>query len=122
MAIDNLPSAMPHIKAGKLLALAVTSATPSSELPGVPALVSIVPGYLAESWFVLMAPSATPPAIVDKVSAEVDRIVRRPEVVERFKALGAEPVGGSPKSLGDFIASETTKWRDVVKASGARVD
>jgi len=122
MAIDNLPSSMPHIKAGKLIALAVTSPAPSPELPGVPALGSVVPGYVAESWFVLMAPAATPQAIVDKLSAEVDRIVRRPEVVDRFKALGAEPVGGTPKSLGDFIAAETVKWRDVVKASGARVD
>jgi tripartite-type tricarboxylate transporter receptor subunit TctC len=122
MAIDNLPSSMPFIKAGKLVALAVTSPEPSPELPGVPTLGSIVPGYVAESWFVLMAPAGTPDAIVNKLSAEVDRIVRRPEVVERFKALGAEPVGGTPKSLGDFIAAETTKWRDVVKASGARVD
>jgi tripartite-type tricarboxylate transporter receptor subunit TctC len=122
MAIDNLPSAMPHIKAGKLVALAVTSPEPSPELPGVPALASVVPGYAAESWFVLMAPAATPAPIVDKLSAEVDRIVHRPDVVERFKALGATPVGGTPKALGEFIAAETTKWRDVVKASGARVD
>lgn len=122
MAIDNLPSSMPHIRAGKLLALAVTSPEPSPELPGVPALSSIVPGYVAESWFVLMAPAGTPEAIISKLSAEVDRIVRRPEIVERFKSLGAEPVGGTPKSLGEFIARETTKWRDVVKASGARVD
>ncbi len=122
MAIDNLPSSMPHIKAGKLIALAVTSAAPSPELPGVPALGSIVPGYLAESWFVLMAPAGTPEAIVNKLSAEVDRIVKRPEIVERFKQLGAEPVGGTPKSLGDFIATEVTKWREVAKVSGARLD
>jgi tripartite-type tricarboxylate transporter receptor subunit TctC len=122
MAIDNLPSSMPLIKSGKLVALAVTSATPSAELPGVPALASVVPGYVAESWFVLMAPAGTPEAIVNKLSVEVDRIVHRPEVVARFKELGADPVGGTPKSLGEFIARETTKWRDVVKASGARVD
>jgi tripartite-type tricarboxylate transporter receptor subunit TctC len=69
-----------------------------------------------------MAPAGTPEPIVNKLSAEVDAIVRRPGVVERFKALGADPVGGTPKSLGDFIARETPKWRDVVKASGARVD
>lgn len=122
MAIDNLPSSMPLIKSGKLVALAVTSATPSAELPGVPALASVVPGYVAESWFVLMAPAGTPEAIVNKLSVEVDRIVHRPEVVARFKELGADAVGGTPKSLGEFIARETTKWRDVVKASGARVD
>ncbi len=122
IAIDNLPSAMPHIKAGKLVALAVTSATPAAELPGVPTLGSIVPGYVAESWFVLMAPAGTPDPIINKLSAEVDRIVRKPEVVDRFKQLGAEPIGGTPKSLGDFIGAETVKWRDVVKSSGARID
>jgi tripartite-type tricarboxylate transporter receptor subunit TctC len=69
-----------------------------------------------------MAPAGTPEAIVNKLSAEVDRIVHRPEVVERFRQLGADAVGGTPRSLGDFIARETTKWRDVVKASGARID
>jgi tripartite-type tricarboxylate transporter receptor subunit TctC len=122
MAIDNMPSAMPLIKSGKLVALAVTSAAPSPELPGVPPLASVVPGYLAESWFVLMAPTGTPEAIVNKLSVEVDAIVHRPDVVERFRQLGADPVGGTPKSLGEFIARETPKWRDVVKASGARVD
>lgn len=122
MAIDNMPSAMPLIKSGKLVALAVTSAAPSPELPGVPPLASVVPGYLAESWFVLMAPTGTPEAIVNRLSAEVDAIVRRPDVVDRFRQLGADPVGGTPKSLGDFIARETPKWRDVVKVSGARVD
>jgi tripartite-type tricarboxylate transporter receptor subunit TctC len=122
MAIDNLPSSMPHIKSGKLTALAVTAAAPSPELPGVPALGSVVPGYQAESWFVLMAPAGTPEVIVSKLSAEVDQIIKRPEIVERFKQLGAEPVGGTPRSLGDFIATETVKWREVVKVSGARAD
>ena len=81
-----------------------------------------MPGYVAESWFVLMAPAGTPDAIVNKLSAEVDRILRTPEVAARFRQLGATPVGGTPKSLGDFIAAETVKWRDVVKTSGARID
>ena len=122
MAIDNLPSAMPHIKAGKLVALGVTGARPSAQLPDVPPIASLLPGYAAESWFVLMAPAGTPAVIVNKVSAEVDRILKKPELIERFKGLGAEPVGGTPESLGQFITAETSKWSQVVKSSGAKID
>lgn len=122
MAIDNLPSAMPFIKSGKLVALGVTGAQPNSQLPDVPPVASVLPGYAAESWFVLMAPAGTPAAIVNRVSTEVDRILKKPEVIERFKGLGAEPVGGTPEQLGQFITAETSKWSQVVKTSGAKVD
>ena len=122
MAIDNLPAAMGQIKAGKLIPLGVTSSRKVDTLPDVAPIASEVPGYEAESWFVLMAPAGTPPAILNKVSAEVDRILKKPDVIERFKGLGAEPVGGTPDSLGKFIASETTKWQKVVKDSGAKID
>lgn len=122
MAIDNLPSALPLIQAGKLVALGVTSAQPVPQLPGVPTVASVLPGYEAEAWFVLMAPAGTPQPIIDKLSAEVDRILKKPEVVERFTKIGATPVGGTPKQLGDFIAGETLKWQKVVKDSGAKVD
>jgi tripartite-type tricarboxylate transporter receptor subunit TctC len=122
MSIDNMPSALPLIQSGKLVALAVTSARPVPQLPGVPAIASVLPGYEAEAWFVLVAPAGTPQPIIDKLSAEVDRILKKPEVAERFAKLGATPVGGTPKQLGDFIAAETRKWQQVVKASGAKVD
>lgn len=122
MAIDNLPSAMPHIKAGRLLALGVTSTTPNGQLPDVKPIAATLPGYEAESWFVLVAPRGTPDAIVQRVSAEVDRIVKRPDIVERFRGLGAEAVGGTPADLARHIAAETVKWREVVKISGAKVD
>ena len=122
MAIDNLPSAMPHIRSGKLVALGVTSTTRNAQLPDVPTIASVLPDYAAESWFVLMAPAGTPAAIVNRMSAEVDRILKKPEIVERFRGLGAEPVGGTPEQLGQFIGSETRKWQQVVKDSGAKVD
>jgi tripartite-type tricarboxylate transporter receptor subunit TctC len=122
MAIDNLPSAMAQIKAGKLIALGVTSQEKVGSLPNVAPIASVVPGYVAESWFVLMAPAKTPPAIVAKLSAEVDKILKKPAVIERFQGLGAEPVGGTPESLGTFIDSETKKWQKVVKDSGAKID
>ncbi len=122
MAIDNLPSALPHIKSGKLVALGVTSETRSPQLPDVPTIASVLPGYAAESWFVLVAPAGTPAAIVNRLSSEVDRILKKPDVVERFKGLGADPVGGTPEQLAKFIAAETAKWQQVVKASGAKID
>jgi tripartite-type tricarboxylate transporter receptor subunit TctC len=122
MAIDNLPSAMPHIRSGRLLALGVTSTTPNAQLPDVKPIAATLPGYAAESWFVLVAPRGTPEAIVTRMSAEVDRILKKPEVIERFRGLGAEPVGGTPAELGRFIADETRKWREVVKVSGAKID
>ncbi|MBL8382891.1 MAG: tripartite tricarboxylate transporter substrate binding protein [Burkholderiales bacterium] len=122
MAIDNLPSAIPHIRSGKLIALGVTSEQRNAQLPEVPTIASVLPGYVAESWFVLVAPAGTPAPIVTRLSAEVDRILRRPEVIERFKGLGAEPVGGTPEQLGAVIAAATRKWQQVVKASGAKLD
>ncbi|MGE0312542.1 MAG: Bug family tripartite tricarboxylate transporter substrate binding protein [Lautropia sp.] len=122
MAIDNLPSAMPHIKAGKLKALGVTSSDAAESLPSVPPIGSVVPGYAAESWFVLMAPAATPAPIVERVSREIDTMLKQPETRERFAKLGATVVGGTPKALGDFLAGETSKWQKVVKDSGAKID
>jgi tripartite-type tricarboxylate transporter receptor subunit TctC len=122
VSIDNLPSALPHIQSGKLRALGVTSAQPVAALPDVPPIASVLPGYVAESWFVLVAPAGTPAPVIDRMSAEVDRILKKPEVVERFAKLGATPVGGTPKQLGDFIAAETVKWQAVVKSSGAKLD
>jgi tripartite-type tricarboxylate transporter receptor subunit TctC len=122
MAIDNLPAAMGQIKSGKLIPLGVTSSKAVSTLPDVPAIADAVPGYVAESWFVLMAPAGTPAPIINKLAAEVDRILKKPEVIERFQGLGAEPVGGTPESLGKFIKEETVKWEKVVKESGAKID
>jgi tripartite-type tricarboxylate transporter receptor subunit TctC len=122
MAIDNLPSAMPFIQSQRLVALGVTSEKPSPQLPNVPPIASLLPGYAAESWFVLVAPAGTPAPIVNRLSSEVDRILKLPAVAERMRGLGAEPVGGTPEELGRFIAAETTKWQQVVKASGAKID
>jgi tripartite-type tricarboxylate transporter receptor subunit TctC len=122
MAIDNLPSAIPHIRSGRLLALGVTSAAPNPQLPEVKPIGSVLPGYEAESWFVLVAPRGTPEPIVARLSTEVDRILKKPEVIERFRGLGAEPVGGTPAELARFIADETKKWKEVVRISGAKVD
>ena len=120
--IDNLPAYVPHIQSGRLTALAVTSARPSPVLPGVPTLSATLPGFEATSWFVLMAPARTPDAIVRKTSAEVDRILKRPAVLEKLKPLGAEGVGGTSEQLAAYIAAETRKWREVVAKANIKVD
>ena len=122
MTIDNLPSAMPHIQAGKLLALGVTTEQKVDVLPNVPTVASVVPGYEASSWFVVVAPAGTPEAIVNRLSAEIDKTLKKPAVLERMKTLGAEPVGGTPQALAKHIAAETNKWRDVARLSGAKLD
>jgi tripartite-type tricarboxylate transporter receptor subunit TctC len=122
MTIDNLPSAMPHIQAGKLTALGVTTEQKVAVLPDVPTVASLVPGYEASSWFVVMAPAGTPEPIVRRLSGEVDKLLRKPVVLERMKALGADPVGGTPEQLAAHLAAEVKKWRDVARASGAKLD
>jgi tripartite-type tricarboxylate transporter receptor subunit TctC len=122
MTIDNLPSAMPHIQAGKLTALGVTTEQKVAVLPDVPTVASLVPGYEASSWFVVMAPAGTPEPIVRRLSGEVDKLLRKPMVLERMKALGANPVGGTPEQLAAHLAAEVKKWRDVARASGAKLD
>jgi tripartite-type tricarboxylate transporter receptor subunit TctC len=121
---DNLPSALPHIKSGRLKALAVTSRTRSPALPNVPTIEEAagLKGFDASSWFGLFAPAGTPRAIVDKVQADVAKTLALPEVRERFLAQGADPGGYTPEQFAAFIRAETDKWTRVVKFSNAKVD
>jgi tripartite-type tricarboxylate transporter receptor subunit TctC len=123
LMFDNLPSALPHIKAGKLKALAVTSATRAAALPDVPTIhESGVPGFEAASWFGLLAPAGTPPDVVNKINAEVAKWLATPDGKEKLAAVGANAAGGSPDAFAKHIAAETAKWAKVVKDSGAKVD
>lgn len=123
---DNLPSAMPHIKSGRLKALAVTSAQRSGALPELPTVEeaggAALKGYEASSWFGLLAPAGTPRDIVDRVQQETAKALATPAMAERLLAQGAIPSGISSAAFASFIAAETAKWAKVVKASGAKVD
>jgi tripartite-type tricarboxylate transporter receptor subunit TctC len=123
LMFDNLPSALPHIKAGKLKALAVTSAVRAPALPDVPTVAeSGVPGFESASWFGLLAPAGTPRDIVVKINAEVDKWLATAEAKEKLAAAGANAAGGSPEDFAKHIAAETAKWAKVVRESGAKVD
>ncbi|MEO6410613.1 MAG: tripartite tricarboxylate transporter substrate binding protein [Burkholderiaceae bacterium] len=121
---DNLPSSLPQIKAGKLKALAVTSAQRSAAIPELPTIAEAGPlkGYEASSWFGLLAPAGTPPDIVARLQQETAKALALPAVKERLLAQGAIPGGAPPADFARFIADETAKWARVVKASGAKVD
>ncbi|MEN9315388.1 MAG: hypothetical protein RIS35_1781 [Pseudomonadota bacterium] len=123
LMFDNLPSVIPHIKAGKLRALAVTSPKRSPALPDLPTIAeSGLPGYDATSWFGVVAPAGTPPAIVNRLQQAIARSLVTPEVREKLQGMGAEPVGNTPEVFDQFIRSEAVKWAKVVKFSGAKVD
>ena len=124
MMFDNLPSALPHIKAGRLKALGLTSAKPSPALPGVPTIEQAggLKGFEASSWFGVVAPAGTPREIVIKLQQTIAKSLGSPEMRERLVAQGAEPVGDTPEQFADYIKSELAKWAKVVKASGAKVD
>ncbi|MCM3564965.1 Bug family tripartite tricarboxylate transporter substrate binding protein [Hydrogenophaga intermedia] len=121
---DNLPSAMPHIKAGNLKAFAVTSAVRSEALPDVPTVAEAgkLPGFEASSWFGLLAPAGTPADVVSRLQQETAKALNLPAVKERLLAQGAIPSGNTPAEFAALIDAEIKKWEAVVKASGAKVD
>ena len=125
---DNLPSALPQIKAGKLKALAVTSGQRSPALPDVPTIAeaggakSGLANYDASSWFGLFAPASMPADQVNRLQQEIAKALATPAIKERLQAQGAIPGGMVPAKFAEFIAAETKKWSEVVKVSGAKVD
>jgi tripartite-type tricarboxylate transporter receptor subunit TctC len=126
LMFDNLPSSLPHIRSGKLKALAVTSAVRSAALPDVPTVEQAggpaLKGFEASSWFGLLAPAGTPMEIVNRVQSETAKALALPAMKERLLGQGAIPSGNTSAEFARLIEAETKKWALVVKASGAKVD
>ena len=123
LAFSDLAGASPFMKAGKLRPLAIASAKRSPTVPELPTMNEAgVPGFQASSWFAVFAPAGTPRPAIDRLNAEIVKVVRAPEPRERMTGLGFDVVGGKPEELGAFLKTETVKWTKVIRNSGAKVD
>jgi tripartite-type tricarboxylate transporter receptor subunit TctC len=119
----NAPVLLPHIKAGTLRPIAITSATRSAAVPDVPTMAEAgVPGFEITAWFGFMAPGGTPQRLIQKISADVARIVATPEIQERILSQASEPVGNRPEEYAAFINAEIVKWRGVIKQANIKAD
>jgi tripartite-type tricarboxylate transporter receptor subunit TctC len=123
MMFDTTVVAAPQIKAGKVRALAVTSAKPVKGFDGIPTMGEAgLPGYVITSWQGIFAPAKTPPAIVARLNAEITKILAMPDVHERLEQLGIDPVGNTPEQFAAFQQAEIAKWAKVVKEGGVKID
>jgi len=120
--IGNMPPTVPHIKSGKLRALAVTTRTRSALMPELPTIADTLPGYETVAWFGVLAPAGTPPDVVNRLSVEIGKIARSPEMRERLVAMGAEPVGGTPEEFKAVIDRDIAKWKPLAQKVGIKVD
>lgn len=119
----TIPSAIQFVKSGRLKALALSSKKRSTGLPDIPTVAeSGYPNFDASSWFGLVGPAAMPKAVTDKISSDIARVLKAPEMHAKFIEQGAEPVGSTPQQFGDYMRSETAKWAKVVKLSGATAE
>ena len=122
MMFDNLGVSLPHVKSGKLQALAVASSKRFRSLPDVPALAETLPGFESVAWFGIVGPPKTPSAIAEKVAAGVAEALRNPEVLKRLSELSADPLGLSPKETAAFMKQETERWGAVIRSAGVKLE
>jgi tripartite-type tricarboxylate transporter receptor subunit TctC len=123
MVFADIPSALPHVQSGRLRALGIATQQRSALLPQLPTVIEAgVPGYVAQTWGGLSVRAGTPPEVVAKLSADVQKILNDPETRDRLRNIGAEPVPQTPKQYADFIHAEMVKWDDVVKRANIKMD
>jgi len=122
LGIDSMTTTLPHAQSGAVRALAVTTPQRNASAPDLPTIGETLPGYEATAWQGIFAPAGTPRPIVDRLAAEVKRILEMPEVADSLKAVGAEPAPLPPDAFAAFAREERAKWKEVVRVSGARVD
>lgn len=118
----NMVAVLPHVKTGRLKAIAVTSLKRSAALPEIPAIAETLPGFEAISWWGIVGPARMPKDITNQLSREITQALSRPDMKERFDQQGVVPRGTTPEEFAAFIRAELAKWAKVVKTSGARVD
>lgn len=122
MMVDNLGVSLPHVKSGKLRALAVASSRRFRSLPDVPALAETLPGFESVAWFGIVGPPKTPGAIAEKVAAGVAEALRNPEILRRLTELSADPLGLSPAETAAFMKRETERWGAVIRSAGVKLE
>jgi tripartite-type tricarboxylate transporter receptor subunit TctC len=122
MMFDNLGVSLPHVKAGKLRALAVASPRRFRSLPDVPALAETLPGFESVAWFGVVGPPKTPAAIANKVAAGVAEALRNPDVLRRLSELSADPLGLTPAETAAFMKQETERWGAVIRSAGVKLE
>jgi tripartite-type tricarboxylate transporter receptor subunit TctC len=119
---DNAPNVLPHVRAGKLRALAVSTAARSAFAPDLPAVAETVPGFDVEVWFGVVAPAGVPRQVIGRLNADINAVLALPEVKNRFAEQGVRVIGGSPESFGAYLQAQTRRWAKVVKDAGLQVE
>ena len=123
MMFDNIPSSLPHIKSGKLIAIATTGAKRDAALPDLPTVAEAgVPGYESGVWFGIMVPAATPKDVIARLNAAAVQAAKAPEFIKRMTDLGYNIIPGTPEDMAKMLDAELKRWAPIVKASGAKVD
>ena len=123
LMFDSMPSATPMINSGKLRAIAVTTTTRAKARPDLPTIAeSGFPGCDISTWYAYWAPKGTPADVVEKLAASAAQALKNPEVIAKYEAMGAEPVGSTPAQFAAYVESEAKKWSEIVKKSGAKLD
>jgi tripartite-type tricarboxylate transporter receptor subunit TctC len=122
MSFGNMPTVLPHVKAGRLRAIAVTSSERWFTAPEIPAIAETVPGFLAYSWHGVAFPAATPEPIVDKLAAAIHRALATKDMQDKLASGGSKATPMSPREFRNFVREDTERWARAIKASGARVE
>ncbi|EHP39697.1 hypothetical protein OR16_29974 [Cupriavidus basilensis OR16] len=122
LMFNSMVASAPYVRGGKLRVLAFTSRERNPEWPNVPTVAEAVPGFSAGGWQGMLAPAGTPPEVIRKINADVVRILQQPEIRQRLAQLGAEPVGNTPEATQAFVREEKTRWADLIRESGLKLD